>query len=93
MLALLRAELEHYEPAHTGIDVAIVLLGQLPSADARDLLLKRLERVEAARALLASQLGKGAHIPGSAGEHMVMLADTERRWLRRALQRRASTTR
>ena len=84
MDALLRSELERYESPHSGIEVAMVLLGQLPRAEARRLLERRLENVEAARAQLVQQLGKAA--PGSAAEHMVMLADTERRWIRRALR-------
>jgi DNA-binding PadR family transcriptional regulator len=86
MASLLRSELERYEPAHSGIEVAMVLLGQLPKAEARHLLERRLEKVEAARAELVEQLGRAALRPGSAAEHMLMLANAERRWLKRAVR-------
>lgn len=88
MLSLLRSELERYEPPHSGIEVAMVLLGELPRAEARRLLERRLKKVEATRAKLVDQLGRSALQPGSATEHLVMMADAERTWLKRAISAR-----
>ena len=86
LVSLLRAELERYEPPHSGIEVAMVLLDQLPRADVRQLLERRLEKVDSVRVQLIEQVGRAALTPGSAAEHMVMLADAERRWLQRAIR-------
>lgn len=90
MESLLRSELERYEAPHTGIEVAMVLLGQLPKAEAIRLLKRRLQNVEETRQQLVRQLGRSALRPGSAGEHMMMLADAERRWLKRAVRATAA---
>ena len=89
MLALLRSELETYEAPHTGIEVAMALLDQLPRAEARSLLEKRLEKVESVLEQLRRQVGGSESHPGSAAEHLVMMADVERTWLMRAIAARA----
>lgn len=88
MLALLRSELESYEAPHTGVEVAMALLDHLPRAEARRLLEKRLAKVDAVRRGMIQQLGGSEAHPGSAAEHLVMLADAERTWLMRAITAR-----
>lgn len=88
MLALLRTELETYEAPHTGIEVAMALVDQLPRAEVRRLLTKRLEKVESVREQLRQQLGGSESHPGSAAEHLLMMADAERTWLERAIAAR-----
>lgn len=89
MLALLRSELATYQTPHTGIEVAMALLDHLPRAEARRLLEKRLANVESVRHNLVQQLGGSEAHPGSAAEHLVMMADAERSWLIRAIAERA----
>lgn len=85
MLELLRTELETYQAPHTGIEVAMALLDQLPGAEARRLLQKRLVNVESVREQLRRQLGSSESHPGLAAEHLVMMVDAERSWLMRAI--------
>lgn len=89
LLEILRSVLLTYEPTHTGIDVAIVLLDQLPRKEARTLLERRLEAITTRRRELAHELGTSAEQHGSAAEHILMLVDTELRWTRRALEQRS----
>ena len=89
MVKLLRSVLLSYEPIHSGIDVAIVMLDQLPAEEARGLLQQRLDTATASRRKLAAELGPHGTKPGSAGEHILMLVDAEIQWLRRALRVRA----
>lgn len=90
MVQLLRSVLLSYEPVHSGIDVAIVLLDQLPAEEARGLLQQRLDTATGRRRQLAEELGPQGTKPGSAGEHMLMLVDAEIQWLRTALQARSA---
>ena len=83
--ALLRQELAAYAPVHSGIEVAMVLLDELPKAEAHALLRARLERVNATTERIRLALGESGSAPGSGGDHMLMLADAERRWLERAI--------
>lgn len=87
LLALLREELQQYSPLHGGIEVAAVLLEQLPTAEARTLLRRRLALVDATTKGLESTLSEAGRVPGSAGDHMLLLAEAERRWVERAIGR------
>ncbi len=87
MIALLRRELEQYTPPHIGIDTAIVLIDHLPRAEAQNLLRVRLRRVGESVSNLESALGAEGLSPGSAGDHMLTLAQAERHWLERAIRR------
>lgn len=91
LLALLRKEVERYEPLHGGIEVAAVLLDQLPKAEARTLLRHRLSLVEQTATRLRSTLGEAGQTPGSAADHMLLLAEAERRWIERAIRRHQPT--
>jgi DNA-binding PadR family transcriptional regulator len=63
MQGLLRAVLQSYEPTHSGLEVAIVLIGQLRAAEARELLEARLGAVRATRKKSAAELGPGEPSP------------------------------
>lgn len=93
LLGLLRQEIEDYQPLHGGIEVAAVLLSQLSKVEARSLLRKRLAAVDDSRRKLEATLGAAGREPGSAGDHMLLLAEAERRWLERALDRLEPTHR
>ncbi|MDQ6637282.1 MAG: PadR family transcriptional regulator [Candidatus Dormibacteraeota bacterium] len=87
MVTLLRAVLQNYEPVHSGVDVAIILLDHLPRPEALRLLGKRLEEVASRRRHLVQELGAQANEPGSAADHLLILVDAELRWIRRAVRR------
>lgn len=87
LLALLREEVERYEPLHGGIEVAAVLLDRLPKAEARTLLRRRLASVQETTSRLKSTLAEAGLVPGSAADHMLLLAESERRWVERAIRR------
>ena len=87
LLALLREELQRYSPFHSGIEVAAVLLEHLPKPEARSLLRQRLAQVAETTTRLKSTLGEPGRVPGSAGDHMLLLADAEQRWVKRAIDR------
>jgi DNA-binding PadR family transcriptional regulator len=91
MVTLLRSVLQSYEPVHSGIDVAIVMLDHLPRTEALSLLEKRLDEVAARRHQLAHELGAHAKEPGSAADHLLILVDAELRWIRRAVHRIAES--
>ncbi|HEX7264876.1 MAG TPA: PadR family transcriptional regulator [Candidatus Dormibacteraeota bacterium] len=84
---LLREVLTAYEPIHSGVDVAIVLLDQLPKRESASLLKQRLDQVIARRQQISLELGQGGREPGSAGDHLLALVDAEARWLKRAISR------
>ena len=87
LVGLLRKEIETYEPLHSGIEVAVVLLDELPTSEGRALLETRLRAVEDAVGKLRLSLGAAGSVPGSAGDHMLELGEAERRWLARAIGR------
>lgn len=87
LLALLRQEIESYQPLHGGVEVAAVLMDQLPKSEAQTLLRRRLAAVKDSRQNLLRMLGRAGKAPGSAGDHMLLLADAELRWLERAIGR------
>jgi DNA-binding PadR family transcriptional regulator len=87
---LLRAILRSFDPVHTGVDVAVVFLAQLPPAEALALLQERRQVVGARRAQVAAELGDltvGTVWSAIAADHLLSLIDAEQAWLDRALAR------
>ncbi len=87
---LLRAILRTFDPVHTGVDVAVVFLAQLPPAEAVTLLQERRQVVGARRAQVAAELGDltvGNGWSAIAVDHLLSLIDAEQAWLDRALAR------
>jgi DNA-binding PadR family transcriptional regulator len=87
---LLRGVLRTYEPVHTGIDVAVVLLEHLPLSEAITLLEERRSIVAYRRDLVARGLGNSAShglLESIAADHLLALIDSELAWIDRSLQR------
>jgi DNA-binding PadR family transcriptional regulator len=87
---LLRDVLRDFEPAHTGLDVAVVFLNRLPPAEAVALLEERHVTITTRRQRSAVELGDVAArgLPGAlAADHLLSLIDAELAWLERALVR------
>ncbi len=87
---LLRAVLRSFAPVHTGVDVAVVFLAQLPPTEAVALLQERRQIVAARRAQVAAELGDLTTSDGwsaIAADHLLSLIDAEQAWLDRALAR------
>jgi DNA-binding PadR family transcriptional regulator len=93
ILDLLRGVLSSYEPIHSGVDVAIVLLDQLPKREAAALLEQRLDQVISRRHQISLELSQGGREPGSAGDHLLTLVGAEARWLKRAVSRIKASSR
>ena len=91
--ALLREVLRAYEPAHTGVDVAVIYLSHLPPDEAVALLDERRRAVEARRATAAAELGEAAEGTSEeriaagrlAADHLLSLMDAELAWIERVL--------
>jgi len=85
---LLREVILTYEPAHIGVDTAVMFLATLPHAESLHLLMERRRIVGARREIVAKELAVGAeddpllHI---ASDHLLSLVDTELAWLDRSL--------
>ena len=89
-MELLRATLRTFEPAHTGVDVAVVLLQHLPPAEAIALLGERRSIVTDRRVRTASELGDITAVgltASLAADHLLALIDAELAWVERALVR------
>ena len=87
---LLRGVLRDFEPAHTGLDVAVVFLNRLPPGEAVALLEERRSTVSARRQRTAAELGDVAALglPGAlAADHLLSLIDAELAWVERAMLR------
>jgi DNA-binding PadR family transcriptional regulator len=87
---LLRATLRDFEVAHTGLEVALVYLGQLPRAEAVALLRARRAAVLARREQAAADLGDLSRrsLPSAlAADHILASLDAELTWSDRALAR------
>lgn len=86
--ALLRDVMVTYEPAHTGIDTAVMFLATLPHAESLQLLEERRRVVGARRDLAAKELAAVTvddplwHV---ATDHLLSLIDAELAWLDRSL--------
>jgi DNA-binding PadR family transcriptional regulator len=85
---LLREVILTYEPAHTGVDTAVVFLGRLPRAEGMQLLMERRNNVAARRDIVAQELEAVAetnplfHI---ASDHLLSLIDAELAWIDRSI--------
>jgi len=87
-IELLHEILRTFEPSHTGIDVAVVFLSQLPPKDALALLKKRGDIVATRRAQVAAELGDFAGrgpLARIAADHLLCLIDAELQWIDRSL--------
>ncbi len=87
---LLRGVLRTYEPVHTGVDVAVVLLEHLPLQEAISLLEQRRNIVADRRDLTARGLGDSTGhglLESIAADHLLALIDAELAWIDRSLQR------
>jgi DNA-binding PadR family transcriptional regulator len=85
---LLREVIINYEPEHNGIDVAVIFLSRLPSAEAIGLLEQRRAVVAERRQRLAAELGDpNAHGPLRyiANDHLLSQIDAELAWIDRSL--------
>jgi DNA-binding PadR family transcriptional regulator len=86
--ALLRAVLSDFTPTHTGLDVAVVFLNQLPRPEAVGLIAARRDAIAARRDQVAAELGDVAigSLPGRlAADHLLGIIDAELAWANRAL--------
>jgi DNA-binding PadR family transcriptional regulator len=85
---LLHAVLTDYAPTHTGLDVALVFLNQLPRDDAVTILQARRDRVAARRKLVAAEFREVSAAPlpvQLAVDHLLTTIDAELGWTDRAL--------
>jgi DNA-binding PadR family transcriptional regulator len=85
---LLREVLLTYEPAHTGVDTAVVFLASLPPADSLHLLEERRRIVAKRREVVAAELAplsEGSPLEHIAGDHLLSLIDAELAWINRSL--------
>jgi DNA-binding PadR family transcriptional regulator len=77
-----------YEPAHTGVDTAVMFLATLPHTEGLHLLMERRRMVETRRDVTAMELAAGAEddpLLHVASDHLLSLIDTELAWLDRSL--------
>jgi len=85
---LLREVILTYEPAHIGVDTAVMFLATLPHAKSLHLLTERRRIVGARREIVAKELAVGAEddpLLHVASDHLLSLIDTELAWLDRSL--------
>ena len=87
-LELLKGVLQGYSAAHSGVEVAAVFLGRLPSGEAEALLLERRRVVAEREAMLKRDFAgleqRGAYFRISA-DHIFSMNATELAWIDRAL--------
>jgi len=86
--ALLRAEMITFDPVHTGVDVAVVLLSSLPHTEVLALLRARREVVANRRAEVVAELdpiADRAPLAQIAADHLITLVDAELTWLDRSI--------
>ena len=87
---LIRAVIRRYEPVHTGIEVATVLLDQLSAAEAIELLEERRKMAVAHRDALAREFNTPEKRPltvAFAADHLFASVDAELAWIGRTLDR------
>src|SRR5215469_12037832 len=85
---VLREVILTYEPAHTGVDTAVMFLATLPHAESLHLLMERRRVVGARREAVAKELAVGTEddpLLHVASDHLLSLIDTELAWLDRSL--------
>jgi DNA-binding PadR family transcriptional regulator len=86
---LLGDVLDQFDPAHTGVDVAVVYLSSLTKPEAIELLERRRQAVADRRTEMAAELAKAelaSPFAQLAGDHLVCLVDAELSWLGRAVE-------
>lgn len=86
--ALLREIILTYEPAHTGVDTAVVFLASLPRAEGIQLLMERRQIVAARRDVSAQELtvvAESSPLFHIASDHLLSLIDAELAWIDRSL--------
>jgi DNA-binding PadR family transcriptional regulator len=85
---LLAEEVKTYRTVHTGVEVGMVFLAQLPVAEAAKLLRARQESTRARRRAVVSAFGNVSGRPFTqiAADHMLSLIDAELEWLSRAVK-------
>lgn len=85
---LLREVILTYEPAHTGVDTAVVFLSTLPHAEGLQLLAERRRMVAARRDVAAKELAavaEGSPLLHVASDHLLSLIDAELTWIDRSV--------
>lgn len=85
---LLREVILTYEPAHTGVDTAVMFLATLPHDESLHLLRERRRIIGARREAVAKQLAAGAEgnpLLHVASDHLLSLIDAELAWLDRSV--------
>jgi DNA-binding PadR family transcriptional regulator len=85
---LLRAVLADFSPTHTGLDVAVLYLNQLPHSEAIAILQARRAAIAARRELVADEFTDLASRPLPARlavDHLLSTIDAELAWTERAL--------
>ena len=85
---LLREVILTFEPAHLGIDTAVMFLATLPHDESLRLLMERRRVVGTRREALANQLAAGAEgnpLLHVASDHLLSLVDAELAWLDRSI--------
>jgi DNA-binding PadR family transcriptional regulator len=85
---LLREVILTYEPAHTGVDTAVVFLASLPHAEGLQLLTERRRMVAARRDVAAKELvtvAQSSPLLHIASDHLLSLIDAELAWIDRSL--------
>jgi DNA-binding PadR family transcriptional regulator len=86
---LLRAEMLTFNPPHTGVDVAVVLLTALPEHEAIILLRERQTIVAARRSEIAAELAQVSRqgiYARIAADHLLSLIEAELNWIERSLR-------
>ena len=81
---LLREVLRSYDTVHTGVDVAVMFLGQLTQAEALSLLEERRQAVAEQRSRIAAEMSEETmHRPTQriARDHLLCLLDAELAWV------------
>ncbi len=90
LASLLRDVVCSYETLHSGIEVAVVLLADLPIAESLALLRERRTVVQARKKLLVEEFS-GVHARGVfaqvSADHVIAMVDAELAWIDRALKR------
>ena len=77
-----------YEPAHTGVDAAVVFLAGMPTADGLHLLEERRRIVAERHVIVAAELAlltENNPLEHIAGDHLLSLIDAELDWIDRSL--------
>jgi DNA-binding PadR family transcriptional regulator len=86
---LLREVLRSYDTVHTGVDVAVMFLGQLSQDEALNLLEERRQTIAGQRSRIAAEMsGEALCRPTQriARDHLLSLLDAELAWTERTLE-------